>query len=247
MRKILIRRYSIKKNDLFVNDGKQEGKFKGVVYSCVNHSYDALHNPLFYCDEIDYKLFIDDTIKVSNSFWNVEQIEIEEKFINYANRFYKMHPFELFDKYDYAVYVDGNVQVISDLSPLYYVARKSKTGLAFHLHSMRDCAYDEAQVCKILKKGNKNAINNQMMEYKKNGFPKNYGLLECPIIVVDLQNENGKIILDAWWDEFVKWGSMRDQLSLPYVLWKKGYSINDVGLLGTNAKENYKFRFYSHI
>ena len=33
--------------------------------------------------------------------------------------------------------------------------------------------------------------------------------------------------MEEWWDEYIKF-SKRDQLSLPYVMWKNGYSFNDV-------------------
>ena len=73
-----------------------------------------------------------------------------------------------------------------------------------------------------------------------------FGLFECTIIVTDLHNNKGIELLDKWWNEFIKSESMRDQISLPYVIWKNGYSIDDIGNLGYNLKLNPKFKCWDH-
>ena len=37
-------------------------------------------------------------------------------------------------------------------------------------------------------------------------------------------------------------GSGRDQLALPYIIWKLGYHMSDIGSLGNNLFLNPKFR-----
>lgn len=219
---------------------------KGVVYSCITGDYDSVENPLLLNKCLDYVLFTDNN-EIKSNVWTIIETDKGDLKGNLVNRFYKMHPFKYFgDKYDYSIYIDGNVQIISDVTSLYNVAKKSKSGLAMHKHYARDCAYDEADICIYNGKGDKQAINEQMEEYEKDGFPRKFGLLEATIIVTDLKSINSKKIYDEWWREFYNTNSKRDQLSLPYILWKNKYIISDVGIIGENEYLNPKFRIKKH-
>jgi hypothetical protein len=69
---------------------------------------------------------------------------------------------------------------------------------------------------------------------------------EANLIVTDLKNENAIRLLDEWWNEFVRSETMRDQLVWPYVLWKNGFTLNDVGCLGDDIYKNYKLEIVRH-
>ena len=94
-------------------------------------------------------------------------------------------------------YIDGNIQVVSDVSCLYTAARYSTSGIAMHRHRTRDCAYLEAKACILSGKGNKEAIIKQMEKYETEGFPHNFGLCEASIIVVDFETPNSNFIFDG--------------------------------------------------
>ena len=94
-------------------------------------------------------------------------------------------------------------------------------------------------------KGDKSKINKQINKYSKEGFPKHYGLLEATIIFTDLRNPKSKVILENWWEEFLKSESYRDQLSLPYILWQQGISTSKADSLGNNLYRSSKF-FVEH-
>lgn len=244
-----IAKLSSPKHPFFYNEGCYLSEKKGVVYTCVTNNYDCIVSPILKPENVDFILFTDK--KNGDFLEDWKEILLGEHIIeqngNYANRFCKLNPFLFFEGYDFAVYVDGCIQVVSDVRPLFSVAQKSKTGLAMHLHMSRNCAYAEAKICRILKKGDAKKIEEQMNRYRVAGFPEHFGLLEATIIVVDLHNENAKMIMNDWWHEFVTSGSGRDQLSLPYVLWKSGFNISDIGILGSNRSRNPKFRTTSHF
>ena len=234
----------------------QDKKYKVVVYTCITGDYDNLSEIKKKSDNFEYFAYLDSDKKNQNG-WKIRSIPAinipkKEEFNNkerniIENRYLKFHPYELFgDKYDYAIYMDGNIDVIGDLTPLIY-ASQNKTGLALHKHRQRDSVYNEAKVCKILKKGKPTQLQQQINEYKIDGFPNKYGLFECNVIVVDLKNKNGEKLLKCWWDEFIRAGSMRDQIALPYVMWKNGYSFEDVGLLGDNVFKNPVFSIHEKI
>lgn len=220
---------------------------KVAVYSCITGGYDILKDPLLIDDLLNYFL-ISDAEKNNASVWKLLDVPLDAKVYSggMINRFCKLNPWKIFYDYDYSVYIDGNVEIVSDIRNLCSIARDSKIGIAMHLHDRRDCIYKESDVCKLYKRGNREAIDRQMMKYRQDGFPEHFGMIEATIIIVDLKNEIALKIMSDWWSELVASGSGRDQLSFPYVLWKNGFKIEDVGCLGNNRRKNPKFRSRLH-
>ena len=228
---------------------KIEEKPRIAVYTCITGSYDKLITPFIKFDNIDYIAYTDNK-EENNEVWQVHDIPENIKKIGdnvLINRYIKFHPNEFFDKskYDYAIYLDGNIKIISDLTDFVY-GINPKTGLALHRHRFRNCIYNEIEVCRLIKKGNYNKMKKQADRYESEGFPKNFGLYECNVIATDLNNDKSKKITDAWWEEFVNSESFRDQIALPYVVWKNNYRFDDIGSLGNNVYRNAKIRLKSH-
>lgn len=236
-------RYSKERNNINYR------KMKIVAYTCVTGGYDMPQLPMMTFDNLDYVLYTDTVEKYSNLASVYKIMNITNFVENYssilANRYIKLHPSELFQDYDFAIYLDGNVRIVSDIRQVINYC-SSSTGIAMHLHRERDCAYDEAEVCKILNKGNKDKIDLQMTKYKNAGFPRHFGLNEASVIVSSLHSSIAIELMDMWWEEFLASGSYRDQLAWPYILWKNNYSIEDVGCLGTNIYKNYIFEMIKH-
>lgn len=218
-----------------------------VVYTCIVGGYDNLNDPIFANDGYDFFVFSDK--KIVSNIWKNREIPQDIKRLKdntLINRYLKMHPFDVFPEYDYAIYIDGNVSVISDLSPLICIADKGKTGFAMHKHVLRDCIYEEAEACILYGKGNKKKLKEQVDKYKQDKFPQNYGMLEATVIIFNLKNNECQTLMSKWWEEFLKSDSKRDQIALPYILWKNKYKISDVGCLGNNVYKNPKFQVESH-
>lgn len=225
---------------------KYKGNDKIAVYSCISGNYDNILEPRYNLNKnITYIMYTDKDI--TSSGWEIRRIpeSLEKLSCSMQNRYIKLHPHELLGDFDYSIYVDGSIEIISDLSGMINLLNSSK-GIAMHRHYARNCVYQEAVVCQVLKKGNKRQIDNQVKRYRKEGFPSEYGLLECGVIVTDLHNEATEDIYNEWWNELLKSESGRDQFSLPYVLWKKGISPGEIGTLGDNLYYNSKIRVYAH-
>lgn len=221
---------------------------KIVVYTCVTGNYDKVLEPLYHNDNVDYIIYTN-CQNIELKTWKRLEIPDNIKQLNnnvLINRYIKMHPREFFEnEYDYAIYIDGNIQTISDISD-FICKTKSETGLALHRHYVRDCIYWEEKACELYKKGDIKKLRDQVNKYKKEGMPENYGLLECNVIVSNLKSDIAEKILDNWWEEFVESKSMRDQISLPYVLWKMNYKMADIGNLGNNVYVNSKISINNH-
>lgn len=222
---------------------------KIAVYTCIIGGYDKLQEPLIEFDNVDYYLFTDNEKIYENYKGKYKIIQIPDYLLKkgniIANRYIKLHASDFFEKYDYSIYMDGNVRIIADIRT--FVARSSlKTGIAMHIHRERNCIYQEAEVCKLLKRGNQNKIEEQMKRYKQEGFPEKFGMNEATIIVSDLKNNESSKLLNEWYLEFLQSESYRDQLAWPYILWKNNYKISDVGNLGNNIYKNYKVEMVMH-
>ena len=233
-------------NEEFINNSK----IKIAVYTCVTGKYDYNQKIMFKESCCDYFYYTDDDKqKDDNPYWTIKKIDkkIIQKYKNNIdiNRYLKMHPHLLFgDRYDYSIYIDGNIEIESILSDL--IDRVQEKGIAFHNHNSRECIFDEGKMCINSGKGNKEKISETLNKYREEGMPENYGLLECNVIVTNLKNNYSKKILSEWWDEFYKSQCYRDQLILPYIIWRNGDTIQDYGTLGHNVYRNAKFKIINH-
>jgi hypothetical protein len=216
-----------------------------TVYTCIVGRYDVPKQPLIKSSNCEFVLFTDKDIKDVDG-WNIRTIpdKIKKYSPTEINRYMKFHPGEFFDT-RYAVYIDGNVRVISELSDLCDCIN-DKTGLAMYRHSQRICLYREAEACTLLKKGNIEKIKEQVKKYSVEGMPHDFGLVEATVIVVDLKNVVSSSLLEQWWMEFVKMQSGRDQLAFPYILWKNKYKMSDIGMLGNDVKNDLHYQISVH-
>lgn len=231
----------------FAYGGYPNPSVRIAVYSCITGGYDNLVEPFFAINNVDYIMFTDNP-NLKGDKWQVRPIPstiAEHDDNTLINRYIKMHPDVVGTQYDYALYVDGNICVVSNVRNMVN-AIMPKTGIALHRHSSRDCIYNEVKVCLNTKRGNAHKLKEQVDRYKNEGMPEHYGLLEATVILTDLHNSIALELQDKWWQEFLVSESRRDQISLPYILWKNNIDIEDVGDLGCPVQQNPKFRKYNH-
>lgn len=218
---------------------------KIAIYTCVIGKYDFPKEPIYVSEQCDYYIITDQEIN-KDSIW--KKIDIPISLLNgmkgnELNRYIKLHPHEFFKEYEWSIYIDGNVRIICDLLPM--VENMGESIIGVHVHNFRDCAYDEGKAFKHNRRLSQFYPNvcKQLLFYQKEGFPKHYGLYENTVLI----RKHGDIrcinLMLHWWDQLLKF-SFRDQISLPYIIWKeeaKNY-IKTFGVL----RENYRFRMYGH-
>lgn len=219
---------------------------KIAVYTCILGNYDNLIEPLVKPDNIDYFVFADFDIP-NDSKWKRIDINsvsgIKDLSNVLKNRYVKMNPHKLFPDYKYSIYIDGNIKVYSDLTE--HVNRLSKYGLSHFKHSLRKSSYEEADACKLLRKESFSVIDAYVNKLKAAGFPDNYGLLECSFIVREHNKKECINIMEQWWEEF-KNNVKRDQIILPYILYKNSIKTDEVSTLGANIEEDLSFEIIKH-
>lgn len=227
-------------DDYFLDD-------KIAVYTCIFGKYDKICEPVYQPNNVDYYIITDQEVD-SNSKWKkIDWNKYVDDSMTKAemNRFFKMKPNVLFgNEYKYSLYIDGNVRVISDVTPL--IKRIGKLGMAFHYHRQRMCVFDEIEAALILKRAEEISAHKYEKYLKENGMPADYGLLECNVIAREHNNPFCIEIMEQWWHQF-RAHFKRDQVSLPYVLYKNNIAISEVATLGNNVYENPIFRIEDHL
>lgn len=218
-----------------------------AVYTAIFGKYDGILEPTLTPDNIDYYVITDQNVDLSKSAWNKVDIKAFEKQISKMNnieknRYFKMMPHLVFRDYEYSIYIDGNIQVVTDLTE--FVNYIGKYDIATHQHFCRDCVYDECEAILSAKKDSVANIEKHKELYLKTNMPLHYGLMECNILA-RRHTELCKNIMESWWDEFLEY-SNRDQLSLPHVLFMANIPVAEVATLGANVFLNPSIRVVTH-
>ena len=221
---------------------------KVAVYTCIVGNYDPLIEPLTTEQGVDYYVFTDQDVP-DGSKWKKKDVTCLEEYHTLSssqlNRKIKMLPHLYLSGYDYSVYVDGNVEICDSLTPL--VKEMGDCGFGVHYHRTRDCIYHELKRILYLKKTNGQLAKSQVETYRKAGFPQHGGLYENTLLIRNHHDKDTCRLMELWWLEYKKYPT-RDQLSLPYVIWKSGYDRKRIHIIGNNIDKNKRIkRIYSHI
>lgn len=225
---------------------------KIAIYTCITGNYDRVYEPLFVPDNCDFFVITDQEVP-QESYWN--KIDMGDYVAQYLNekqkanpitvsRFFKMFPFKVFGDYRYSIYIDANFKIFTDLTE-YIHKINPRYGVGFFQHEDRACVYDEAKRCAELGKDSSENLARCVEYLHKEGMPYNYGLLAGGFIVRDHNNDYVTSLMHGWWEEYNKL-SCRDQISLPFTLYKNNIRPVEVGTLGKNYKEELAFRRVPH-
>lgn len=221
---------------------------KIAVYSCIVGKYDTVIEPVYKEDEIDYLMFTDQDIEWGSA-WKIIDLKVDPHYDlltpTQLNRKIKILQTDELRKYDYTVYVDGNIEVVAGISPI--IANMGRNGFGVHYHKSRDCIYDEVVAVKHLKRVSGEEMDQQIDSYRSEGFPPHYGLYENSILIRNNKDVETQHLMEAWWDEYCRYPT-RDQLSLPYVIWREGYKKGKIQILGNDVERNTRFnRINNHL
>lgn len=144
--------------------------------------------------------------------------------------------------YDYTIWIDGSVQIKQKTFAEEAISHVGDYGLAMFIHPERACVYDEANACLEYAKCESQPLLEQVGHYRRSGYPPDNGLMATGMIVRDARKKMLHKVDEDWWVETVKYIT-RDQVSLPYVLWKNGYDYDKINL---NLWENDLFEVMPH-
>ena len=194
---------------------------KNVCYTCIIGNYDKLKDPKYITDNFDYICFTNNK-NLKSDIWKI--IFIDKEFNNKISqtkfqRYLKINPHKSLYKYDFSIYVDGNIIINDDLNNIKNNICNKNVSIYLKPHPQRTCTYMESFACVYYGKDTLENTSKQLLKYWIEGFPPNYGLSETNILCRYHNNKDCIRLMELWSNEILN-NSHRDQLSLFYSIWK---------------------------
>lgn len=207
---------------------------KIVVYTAIFGGYDGLQPAL-----TPSVCLTDGTVAAVES-WELRVVESEGQDPRRAARRCKILAHKYFPDADYTIWHDGNFRML--ITPEEAIEKwLIRCDLATFQHPHRRCIYAEAEVCIRKRKDDPARIREQVAEYKRQGFPRNFGLI-AGCVLVRRNTKRVRELCEIWWQEVLE-HSCRDQLSFDYARWRTGLKTNYIpGLLHRHPS----FRYGGH-
>lgn len=206
-----------------------------TVYTAIFGAYDAL-KPVEWSDA-RFICFTDQDMEVEG--WHIERAARQFGDPQREARMYKLLSHQWVDT-EYSIWQDGSGKL--GISPPEIIELLGDRDIAVFAHPFWSCIYDEAHVVVKTGKASRVAVDTQMSEYRKLGYPRNNGLAATGIVarrhtpeVVRLNN--------AWWSEVTR-HTNRDQLSFDYCIWLLGM---EYGTIPGNLWRNDLVAWYTHL
>lgn len=219
-----------------------------VIYTSIVGGFDDLLQPKCIDDSFDYICFVRRGQSELNrqGIWQIKEIPFDSPDNRLLSRFPKLLPHKVLSKYDYSLWLDGNVS-INEQRFYDIVNEKIADGVIYSgvNHWGRDCAYDEAAGIANKVKEPLLSLARTIRFLKKQHFPKHYGLYENNVI---FRKHNDSTIVNfdnLWWDLFCKYAK-RDQLCHPYCYRKFGIEFDYLLPKEYCARNHPYFKYVKH-
>lgn len=221
-------------NDLCTLYSKNYFEFQNknqiAVYSCIVGGYDEIVDPISIDTRCDYYMITDEKKNKDNVYTYINVDEIVPRNIiddTRKNRYCKINPHRIFEKYRYSIYFDGCARLKNTITDKLLELPRSRITM---LTIMETNVYSQTYKNIMHGRDEDDVFMKQIEKYWMEGLPDTFGVFHPGVILREHNNPICRRIMDTWWDELEHY-SYRDMISLPYALWFNGYSTDDVGTL----------------
>ncbi len=215
---------------------------KIVVYTAVTGNYDDLLPPAMKVPGWDYLCFTDEPLAPKFG-WSIRALPKNDLDQIRLSRLPKILPHRLLTDYDVSIWIDGHIGIRGDLGEFCRMALMH-ADIAFFRHGeLRPSVAAEIQACWQAGKAPLEVMNLQYQHYLAEGFPDNAGIIpEAAVIVRRHHRAHICAVMEQWWGEFQR-HCARDQVSLPYVIWKNSLVVT---LLDWDVRSAPWFEYRGH-
>ena len=233
-------RFPVAERNPFERRHTPPGRF--CVYTAMFGSYDEIRPPLYKPAGVDFICFSDKPISAPG--WTLKVVERPYRHPGLSNRRLKILPYDYVGDYRYSLYVDANVQLLSDMSLLRAHWLDGKPFVGWR-HSVRSDVYDELETILIKNKHPPESIIDQYAFFCDEGLPKHVGLIEASVLWRDHEDPQVQDLMRRWWAHLERFG-YRDQPGLAYVLWQKQFRVEVLPAEAGNLRHNPYFHRHAH-
>lgn len=169
---------------------------------------------------------------LKSDYWDVRVVELKHTSPRVDARWYKINSHIVLPPHDVSLWMDSQCYFVHEPHTIiqrYLVS--TGMDIAIHHHSdINNLASEAVAQAWVYKNDDPQIVMDQVVRYGKTGFPMlGYDHFETGILM-RMNNENVKIFNELWWKEVNEY-SLRDQLSVPYVVWRcreLGIKINTI-------------------
>lgn len=228
----------------------QDGRItkKSVVYTCITNGYDDIAKiavPGYVNYKWDYVCFTDDFEHIKSGrvgVWKIRPLAFTKLDGTRNNRWHKFHPDILFPYCEESIYIDANVDILTDW--VFSEVLRRDSDILLPLHPRRKCVFQEYKKIMSQFMDDPNRVLSERRLIKESGMPKDFGMTENNVIYRKHNSNLVKEMMAECWEMLVKY-SKRDQLCVPWVLWRHGVRIADVGF-PCARKDHRNFTVFEH-
>jgi len=124
-----------------------------IVYTCVTNNYDWVLPPVWSSPNARVICFTDNPQNQVKG-WKVRPFPSEPDISNgiLANRYCKLFPWRILPEHDWSIYIDANIRLLTDPTPIIKDAERRGVEMAIPAHPERSNIWQEAEACKNLRK-----------------------------------------------------------------------------------------------
>lgn len=218
---------------------------KRLIYTAVFGGYDRVYPPVQPETGVDYFIVTDDSA-VQVPGWRTFLADVGSfATLKAANLHYRALIHRVLPGYDASLYIDGNIRLLGTTAPLFEALEQSGAALMQYAHPFRHTVSEELEaVIAAGKLDDSDRAQQEVADYLADGFPDNLGLGETGVILKDHRHPKLDEAMTLWSELFQRHLS-RDQLSLPYVVWKTDLDV--AWIPGTFRDPNPYFALYPHV
>lgn len=211
---------------------------KIACYTCITGGYESIKPVLHPDPDVDYLLFSNRPI-LACAPWRTIVLDLDGLDNKDVNRTVKLRPHLVpeLTAYDICVYIDGHIQVIGSISNFVKKYFDVNADVYLFRHPYRKTLNEEMRACAWFGHSWFWILYRQYYRYKKEGFPDNTGLFEAGVIIWR-NTTKAREFGEFWWNEYRR-DSMRDQMALPFAIWKISPRIGNLGFNNIRGNSPY--------
>ncbi|WP_165312514.1 glycosyltransferase domain-containing protein [Vibrio ziniensis] len=222
-------------------------KNKTVIYTAIFGNYDKVVNLTAVDKEkFDYILFSDSDNVLYSPPWELKTIKNMDFDSNVKkNRYIKFFPHYFLNEYKDSIYIDGNVDIVKSLDS--FMEASICYDMQCYSHPHRENVIQEMAANLWMRRLPDESIpklSELIVDFQNSGYIFD-GLYEANVIYRK-HNDNVDNLMKLWWELF-SCGVQRDQIYLPFALWKCKDFISFNALEKNNSRmKGADFYCYKH-
>lgn len=198
-------------------------KLKVAVYTCNVGNYDIILPPRVPANGVQYYCFTDRPQRRISGWKMLPLVQLPSvNRLDLVNRYHKFFPHRVLPGFDCSIYIDARIQVVGDILPWVEKWAKKNVAMICMKHPFRSTIFEEAERCEergLFDSQEKRLLQQQLSTYYADGMPPNQELSQNSILLRFHDAPGLDESMELWWHHLLAY-TRRDQISLPYILWK---------------------------